>query len=71
MQSTYEFTEIENADFESFELGDQKPVEQEQDFDSDEEQIGRDQQKLQLDLFLAVQFFVKDQPLWLISLTGG
>ena len=37
MQSTYEFTEIENADFESFELGDQKPVEQEQDFDSDEE----------------------------------
>ena len=71
MQSTYEFTEIENADFESFELGDQKPVEQEQDFDSDEEQIGRDQQKLQLELFLAVQFFVKDQPLWLINLTGG
>ena len=46
MHSTYEFTEIKNTDFESFELDHQKPLEQEQDFDSDAEQIGRDQKQL-------------------------
>ena len=40
----------------------------EQDFDSDEEQIARDTAQLQQELFLAVSFFVKDQPTLLLSM---